>query len=280
MSQKQNLHNNRTFLSPAKINLFLHILARRDDGYHDLQTAFQFLDYCDKLSFSINNSGDILRVDDGTKYDNDLILQAANLLQKESRVKLGADIHLQKIIPEGGGLGGGSSNAATTMLALNSLWSINFEIDKLCDLGLQLGADVPVFIRGFAAMAEGVGEILTPIYPSELWYLVIDTGEKVSTKRIFNAKELTRNSSRLKIPNLDDGRNDCIEVVIKLFPQIKQALSWLNNYAKAKLTGTGACVFARFDDQNSAQNVLQKLPDKWQGFIAKGVNKSPLYQDF
>lgn len=271
------------FYAPAKLNLFLHVVGRRADGLHELQTVFQLLDYCDTLTFSVNNTGEIYREDSAERYDNDLILRAAKKLQSFSQTKQGAKISLDKKIPLGGGLGGGSSDAATTLVALNKLWQLDLPTETLAEIGLGLGADVPVFVHGFSAWAEGVGEKLTPCETPKGWFLVVNPKVHVSTSEIFCAKELTRDSTRIKICALSDvmldkqTRNDCLGVVTTLYPEVAKALDWLSAFAPAKLTGTGACVFAKFASKTDADAALLQLPKKWQGFVAEGKNRSPLY---
>lgn len=271
-----------TLPAPAKLNLMLHITGRREDGYHNLQTLFQFLDYGDQLHFELLASPNIDVISDLTAIatNDNLIYRAARLLQQHSACNQGARITLEKILPMGAGLGGGSSDAATTLIALNQLWQLNIELAELADLGLQLGADVPVFVCGYAAWAEGVGEQLTAVTLPEPWYLVLTPDCHVSTVEIFSHKELTRNTSAITIAAALKGgcRNDCEAVVSTLYPQVKQALIWLNQFAAAKMTGTGASVFAEFPDKDQAQQVLAQLPNTLQGFIARGQNLSPLHR--
>jgi len=269
------------WLSPAKINLFLHITGQREDGYHNLQTAFQFLDYCDTLSIEGTSDGEIklLTPIDGVADEDNLIVRAAKLLQQYCGTTKGALIAVDKKLPMGGGLGGGSSNAATTLVALNNVWNCNISNEELAKLGLSLGADVPVFIHGYAAWAEGVGEELTSIYPDEPWYVVIIPNCHVSTAEIFSSSQLTRDCKSMTIAGFlsGEGRNVCEDVVMKHYPPVAEALDWLARYAKPRMTGTGSCVFADFDNQEKAQQVIDSLPSDWQGFVAKGCNKSPLY---
>ncbi len=266
--------------APAKLNLFLHITGQRQDGYHLLQTAFQFIDYSDSLDFTLRNDGIISRQSDweGTAEADDLVVRVAKALQLESECQQGADIYLHKKLPAGGGLGGGSSDAATTLVALNHLWGLERSVDQLADIGLKLGADVPVFVHGKAAWAEGVGEELTPIDPKESWYLVIRPDCYVSTMEVFNSPGLTRNTPSIRIRDFlrDGGHNDCESVVKKLHPKVASALDWLGQFTDARMTGTGSCVFAGFDNQQQAKSVYEKLPQGWEGFVAKGLNHSPL----
>jgi len=266
--------------APAKLNLMLRIVGRREDGYHLLQTVFQFLDVADGLRFHLRPDGQVRRISPlpGVPAEQDLVVRAARLLQQESGVTLGADIHLEKQLPMGGGLGGGSSDAATTLVALNQLWDVGFDEDRLAALGLGLGADVPVFVRGYAAWAEGVGEELVPIDVPESWYLVIVPPCHVATADVFTDPELTRDSPRITIPDFLAGRseNDCVAVVSRRYPEVAEAMEWLSQYAEPRLTGTGACVFAAFEDETSARQVLQQLPGHFQGLVARGLNRSPL----
>jgi len=266
--------------SPAKVNLFLHITGRRDDGYHEIQTAFQFLDYSDSLEFQVQQSCaiELLTPIKGVKNESNLIIRAAKCLQSHTDSKQGAKISIKKRLPIGGGLGGGSSNAATTLIALNHLWQTKLTTTKLAQLGLTLGADVPVFIHGYAAWAEGIGEKLTPISPAEPWYVVIVPDCQVSTAEVFSYQELTRDCEPITISRFLSGEviNVCERVVLKNYSAVSQAVDWLNRYGKSRMSGTGACVFAGFDSQVQAQHVLEDLPSHWRGFIAKGCNQSPL----
>ncbi|TXS96389.1 4-(cytidine 5'-diphospho)-2-C-methyl-D-erythritol kinase [Parahaliea maris] len=263
-------------LAPAKLNLFLHITGRRADGYHELQSLFQLLDWGDTLSFAADHSGTIgLSGDDlGLAADDNLIVKAARALQHGDH---GARIHVSKCIPTGGGLGGGSSDAATTLLALNELWQCGYSNTQLQHIGLQLGADVPVFVAGQTAWVEGVGEQLKPVELPESWYLVIHPGCHVPTGEIFSARELTRNSPAITMAAVFQGghRNDCQEVVARRYPEVAKALNWLAKFGDSRLTGTGACVFTRFDSQAAAERVAEQVPAPWQAFVARGVNRSP-----
>ena len=270
----------RLWPAPAKLNLILHITGQRDDGYHLLQTVFQFIDFSDSLDFRIRDDRIISRQSnwDGVAEADDLIIRAAKALQQESGIQSGADISLEKRLPSGAGLGGGSSDAATTLVALNHLWGLEFTVDKLAEIGLQLGADVPVFVRGHAAWAEGVGEQLTPIEPKERWYLVVKADCCVATMEAFSSPDLTRNTPTIRIRDFqrDGGHNDCESVVRGLYQEVAEALDWLGQFAVAKMTGTGSCIFAGFDKQQQAESVYEKLPQGWEGFVAKGLNRSPL----
>lgn len=268
--------------APAKLNLFLHITGRRPDGYHTLQSVFQFLDVADQIQLRVRRDGAVrlLTPLPGVAPDQDLTVRAARLLQAEAGVSAGVDIRIDKRLPLGGGLGGGSSDAATVLYALNRLWSVEWTEDQLAHLGLRLGADVPVFVRGWAAWAEGVGEVLTPIDLPEPWYVVLVPPVTVSTAQIFSAPELTRDTPPIRIPAFLSGAggNDCEPVVRARYPVVGQFLDWLNQFGRARLTGTGACVFAAFDARDDAQRVMEQLPAGWNGFIARGCNRSPLQQ--
>ena len=271
-----------TLPAPAKLNLMLHILGRRDDGYHLLETLFQFLDYGDELSFAEREDGEIRLYSDieGVPHDSNLIVKAARKLQALSGCTQGADIWLKKILPMGGGIGGGSSDAATTLLGLNHLWQLGCSEDQLAELGLSLGADVPVFVRGHAAFAEGVGEILTPADPEEPWYVVLVPQVFVSTAEIFSHPQLTRDSLPLKMRPVPKGnsRNDCQPVVEQSYPEVRNSLSLLSKFTDARLTGTGSCVFGAFPSKAEADKVLALLADTQSGFVAKGSNVSMLHR--
>ncbi|QFS60169.1 4-(cytidine 5'-diphospho)-2-C-methyl-D-erythritol kinase [Pantoea dispersa] len=275
-----------TWPAPAKLNLFLYITGRRADGYHNLQTLFQFLDVGDTLEITPDNSGSITLLTplDGVADEDNLIVRAALALRAAAADKgtlppqAGARIALEKRLPMGGGLGGGSSDAATVLVALNHLWRTQLSVDELATLGVRLGADVPVFVRGHAAFAEGVGEQLQPANPAEKWYLVAHPGVSIATPDLFQDPELTRDSP---IRTLDEllqrpFHNDCEAVARKRFREVDALLSWLLEYAPSRLTGTGACVFAEFDTESAARQVLELAP-KWMcGFVARGLNLSPL----
>lgn len=269
-----------TWPAPAKLNLFLHIVGRRPDGYHLLQTVFQFIDYCDTLSFTPRDDGRITRGSGpaGVTAEQDLTVRAARLLREQAGVSTGVDIQITKRLPLGAGLGGGSSDAATTLVALNRLWNIGWETERLAALGLRLGADVPVFVRGRAAWGEGIGEILTPLDLPEPWYLLLIPPVNVSTAAIFAAADLTRDTPPITIPDFLSGRvrNDCEALVRRTHPEIDRALSWLSQHAEARLTGTGAALFARFDSERDARAVLVQAPQEWRGIVARGLNRSPL----
>ncbi len=266
--------------APAKLNLTLRVLGRREDGYHRLQTLFQFIDYCDWLSFSPRADGQIRLLTEitGVPAAADLSVRAARRLQDATDCTLGVDLNLDKRLPLGGGLGGGSSDAATTLVALNRIWGTGLSEDELAALGLALGADVPVFVRGRAAWGEGVGEQLIPVEVPEPWYLVMAPACAVSTAAVFADPELTRNSPSIKIADFlaGDERNDCLALVRLRYPAVANALDWLGNFSRARLTGTGACVFAAFGSADEAQAVLNQAPVGLKGYVAKGLNRSPL----
>jgi len=279
--------------APAKLNLMLHITGQRDDGYHVLQTLFQFVDFADNLQFVIRDDDQITRQsqDFTLPESEDIIVRAASLLRQCYREKnqtdsqqFGVDIKLEKNIPMGAGLGGGSSDAATTLVALNKLWQFAFSMDELAEIGLQLGADVPVFVHGFAAFAEGVGEKLSPYSPDEKWFMVVVPPVHVSTKDVFCNPQLTRDCSTIKLCDLSrrELRNVCTPVVVKSYPEVGQAIDIVNKYSKACMSGTGASVFSGFDTKAQAEDVLQKIKQNpvsasWFSFVAKGLNQSPLH---
>ncbi|MDD1014419.1 4-(cytidine 5'-diphospho)-2-C-methyl-D-erythritol kinase [Pseudomonas rubra] len=271
-----------TLPAPAKLNLMLHILGRRADGYHELETLFQFLDHADELSFALREDGEVrLHSDiDNVPHDSNLIVKAARKLKALTGCDKGVDIWLKKILPMGGGIGGGSSDAATTLLGLNHLWQLGLSEDQLAELGLTLGADVPVFVRGHAAFAEGVGEKLTKDYPEEPWYVVLVPQVSVSTAEIFSDPLLTRDSLPLKMRPVPKGnsRNDCQPVVEQRYPEVRNSLYLLNKYTEARLTGTGSCVFGAFPSKAEADKVLALLAETQTGFVAKGSNVSMLHR--
>lgn len=271
-----------TLPAPAKLNLWLHIIGRRPDGYHELETVFQFLDHGDELSFAQRDDG-VIRLHteiEAVPHDSNLIVRAARKLQEQSGTTLGADIWLTKVLPMGGGIGGGSSDAATTLLALAHLWQLDWDEDRLAALGLSLGADVPVFVRGHAAFAQGVGEQLTPVDPEEPWYVVLVPQVSVSTVEIFSHPQLTRDSLPLKMRPVPKGnsRNDCQPVVEQNYPEVRNALNSLGKFTEARLTGTGSCVFGAFPSKAEADKVLALLSATQTGFVAKGSNVSMLHR--
>lgn len=267
-----------TLQCPAKLNLFLHITGRRADGYHSLQTLFQIIDLCDSLSLSpVDDSSITLECSDAalTGPDN-LVLRAALALRAATGSTQGASMRLDKRIPMGAGLGGGSSDAASALLGLNQMWGCKLDIDTLAQIGLKLGADVPLFVRGSSAWAEGIGEILTPVDLPSKTYLVICPDCHVSTQDIFSHQQLTRNTTAIKMAAFLAGhtRNDCENVVRSLYPPVDEALLWLNQFAQARMTGTGASIFAAFDSAQQAQQVLDQLPEGMNGFVARGLSSS------
>ena len=270
-----------SLLAPAKLNLMLHIVGRRDNGYHELQTIFQLLDVGDQLHFQFESShvADFELIDDsGIEKTDNLIYKAAQLLLPLANNTLKIHCQLEKLLPMGGGLGGGSSDCATTLLALNSLWQINLSLNKLAEIGLQLGADVPVFVLGQSAWAEGIGEQLTPVELPQKWFVVLKPDIHVSTVQVFTHPQLTRDTPRTTIRTVlhQGGHNDCEKIVCQLYPQINSAIQALG--PNAQLTGTGACVFKAFDTEQQANDCLATLSDTWQGFVAKAINRSPVHQ--
>ncbi len=270
-----------SFPSPAKLNLFLHIVGRMENGYHQLETVFQFLDYQDTISIrkTANNEITLLTPIKGVVNEDNLIIKAAKLLQNTIQCQQGAEIKLEKILPMGGGLGGGSSNAATVLLALNALWKTNLTLEQLAELGIKLGADVPIFVHGFAAFAQGIGEKLTPASPKTYWYLVSKPNCSISTQSVFTAKDLTRDTPAIRYSDADieTYHNDCQTWVIKHYPEVAKLLAWLVEYAPSQMTGTGACVFSRFSTEKEAYHVQSLLPNGIDSFVAKGLNQSPLH---
>ncbi len=270
----------RPWPAPAKLNLFLHITGRRPDGYHELQTVFQLLDFCDEIHLAPTDDGRITRPAGaaGVSPGEDLAVRAARRLQAAAGVTQGVEIRVHKRIPAGAGLGGGSSDAATVLVALNRLWGLDWPAGRLAALGLELGADVPVFVHGRSAWAEGVGERLTPVALPARWYAVIRPDCHVVTGDVFQAPELTRNSPPTTISGFlsSGGRNDCEAVVRARYPVVGEALDWLGEKTQARLTGTGSCVFAGAPDEAAAGELLEGLPGRWQGFVARGINESPL----
>ncbi|MFT7185961.1 MAG: 4-diphosphocytidyl-2-C-methyl-D-erythritol kinase [Pseudohongiellaceae bacterium] len=289
-----------SLISPAKLNLFLHINGQRPNGYHELQTVFQILDRGDTLHFELTESPEIKisPIFKDIPLENNLVYRAAKLLQDTEPylkntssykgINKGAKIHLEKTLPLGGGIGGGSSNAATTLLALNQLWELDFTLPELAAFGASLGADVPVFVHGKSAWAEGIGDVITPILLPESWFVIITPDCHVSTAEIFSNERLTRDTPKMRIAAALEGQatnhfyngftNDCESLVLTLYPQIQKAISLLNKFGKGRLTGTGACCFARFNSEEKAQQVLNKVSAEFKGFIAKGVNLSPAFQ--
>ena len=269
--------------APAKLNLFLHVTGRRADGYHLLQTAFQLIDRSDTLDIEIRQDNNIVRTNEipDVPAESDLIVRAARLLQQSTNCPLGANLTLHKILPMGGGLGGGSSDAASTLIALNHLWQTGLNKTELMQLGLQLGADVPFFIFGDNAFAEGVGEELHAIQTPERWFVVIEPGVQVPTPAIFSAKELTRDTKPVRIADFSSTaemfwKNDLQTVACALFPAVDEAIKWLSQFGNAKMTGSGACVFCAFADESAADKVMQQVPDRWTSWKAKALSRHPM----
>lgn len=275
--------------APAKLNLFLHVTGRRPDGYHLLQTVFQLIDAGDSLDFTLREDGAIRRVTDieGVPEDSDLVVRAARLLQQElpGASRPGVDIAVTKRLPMGGGLGGGSSDAATTLIALNHLWQAGLDRRRLMEIGLQLGADVPFFIFGRNAFAEGVGEELVEVRTPDCWYVVLEPGVQVPTAAIFSSPELTRDSEPVRITDFPEapsrfGKNDLQAVAEKLFPPVSEALKWLGQYGDARMTGSGACVFCAFSDEHKADDVVQAAQKtgnpRWKAWKARSIERHPL----
>ena len=280
-----------SYPAPAKLNLMLRVTGRRADGYHLLQTIFRFIDYSDTLRFRVRNDGVIARANDipGVPPDTDLCVRAARLLQQVSGTSLGADIHLEKRLPMGGGLGGGSSDAATTLLVLNALWKTALSRQQLIDLSVKLGADVPVFVFGQNALAEGIGEELQPLDLPPTWYVVLCPPVMVPTAAIFSHPELKRDSKKVILQGFSGARdggsgviselqNDLQPLVVKLYPEVARHLAWLSGFGPALMTGSGACVFAPFDSEQAAQQIFAQRPADMQGFVAKGLSQHPLYE--
>lgn len=280
--------------APAKLNLFLHVNGRRPDGYHLLQTVFQMVDHGDSLDFTLRDDAQIVRVTElaGVPQERDLIIRAARLLQTEvqrrtGRLPRGVDIAIRKVLPMGGGLGGGSSDAATTLMALNHLWQAGLNRAELMVMGLPLGADIPFFIFGQTAFAEGVGEALQPVQTADCWYVVIEPGVEVPTAAIFSSEHLTRDTAPVIISDFSSylenriglrefGKNDLQQVATQLFPPVAEAVAWLAAYGDARMTGSGACVFCALASEAEAESVLKQVPAKWQAWKAKALHHHPL----
>lgn len=273
----------KIWLAPAKINRFLHITGQRSNGYHELQTVFQFLNYADELSFKISEHNEICHANPiaGVDPEDDLTIKAARLLQQETHCQLGVQISIIKRLPMGGGLGGGSSDAATTLVALNELWDLQLTTEHLARLGVQLGADVPVFVHGVSAWAEGVGEQLTAVELDEPWFVVLIPPVSVATAEVFADELLQRDCCPITIHDFQAGAgiNVCEPVVCRLYPEVELAIKWLNQFAQARMTGTGACVFASVTSEQEANQILLKKPENFKGFIAQGRNISSLYSN-
>ncbi|MHB1084100.1 MAG: 4-(cytidine 5'-diphospho)-2-C-methyl-D-erythritol kinase [Thiobacillus sp.] len=292
--------------APAKLNLFLHVVGQRADGYHLLQSVFRLIGHADTVHLELRDDGRVVRDEDlpGVAEDDDLTVRAARLLQDHAPADAGVSIRLEKVLPLGGGLGGGSSDAATVLLALNRLWQVHLPREGLQKLALQLGADVPVFVFGQTAFAEGVGEVLRPVSTPPAWYVVLMPPVQVPTAAIFAAPELTRNTPPLKIAPFSAGmgdasshelqplkgrnshkgqhdpwvgHNDLQSVVVSRFPEVARHLEWLGQFGEARMTGSGACVFTSFGTEEAAHDVLRQLPETMQGFVAQGLDRHPLY---
>lgn len=270
-----------SFPAPAKLNLFLHVVGRRPDGYHLLQSVFRFIDRADAVHLELRDDGRVVRESDlpGVPEARDLTVRAARLMQPYAAAGAGVTIRLDKVLPMGGGLGGGSSDAATVLLALNRMWQTDLPRQALQQLALQLGADVPVFVFGQTAFAEGVGEVLRSQNVPPAWYIVLAPPVEVPTAAIFAAPELTRNSPAIKIARFSAGmgRNDLQPVVAERYPEVARHLEWLRHFGEARMTGSGACVFASFATESAAREVLSQLPKTMQGFVAQGLDRHPLY---
>ena len=268
--------------APAKLNLFLHVVGRRADGYHLLQTAFRLLDWGDTLDFHLRDDGEIRRITDvaGVPAEQDLVVRAARLLKTHTGSRYGADIAVHKVLPMGGGIGGGSSDAATTLIALNRLWSTGLDRAELQALGLQLGADVPVFVFGRDAFAEGVGEALQPLDLEPAWYVIVSPGVSVPTAEIFCAEDLTRNTPLIKIADFvaSTTRNDLQPVACKRYPEVQSAIDWLGQYAPARMTGSGACVFAEVNSAQDAERIAASCPAKWTAWKVRSSSRHPLFE--
>lgn len=267
--------------APAKLNLFLHITGRRPDGYHLLQTVFQLLDFCDELQFTLHERDDIVLEGGvpGVASADNLVMHAAQALVARRTTRQGARIRLHKRIPHGAGLGGGSSDAAATLLALNQLWGCGLSPRELATIGVGLGADVPVFVHGRSAWAEGIGERLTPLALPPCWYLVIHPACTVNTAAIFAARELTRDTPVTTIAAFLAGghRNDCEAVVRKRHPEVDRAMQWLGSFGEARMSGTGSCVFAAFANAQAAEATAARVPAEWESFVARGIERSPVH---
>jgi 4-diphosphocytidyl-2-C-methyl-D-erythritol kinase len=275
-------HHETRWPAPAKLNLFLHVTGRRADGFHELQTLFQLVDLCDSIAITVREDGRIERPAGaaGVTPEADFAVRAAHLLQRATGCRLGATLKVHKRIPLGGGLGGGSSDAATVLLALNDLWGTRLSLPELAALGLPLGADVPVFVQGSSAWGEGIGERLTPVTLPAKWYVILHPGVGVSTREVFQSPELTRNSPLITIRAFleSGGRNDCERVVRARAPEVAEALDWLARLAPAHLTGTGSCVFTGCESAAKAERLAARVPDRWMSFVARGLNTSPVHE--
>lgn len=272
----------RGYPAPAKLNLLLRVTGRRPDGYHLLQTVFRLIDFGDTLRFAVREDGRVTRSNDvpGVPDSADLTLRAACLLQTAAATRLGVDIALEKRLPVGGGLGGGSSDAATTLIVLNRLWGLNWPRARLQALALELGADVPVFVFGESALGQGIGEKLTPLPLPPAWYLVLMPPIAVATAQVFQDPDLIRDSIPTRIPPFSgaSGANDLEPVVCRLYPVVAQHLAWLKQFGHARMTGSGACVFAEFSTEAAARAALSQLPQTMRGVVAQGLARHPLQE--
>ena len=270
----------RRYPAPAKLNLFLHVVGRRPDGYHLLQTAYRLIDLCDWLRFTPRRDGQIrlARAIPGIDERDELAVRAARLLRAEGGAAQGADIEIEKHIPIGAGLGGGSSDCATALAALNRLWGLSLPKEKLADLALALGADVPFFLFGENAFGEGVGERLTPLELPSAWYVVLVPPVSVLTREIFASSELTRNSKTITISSFSAGfgRNDLEPIVCGRYAEVAAHLEWLRQFGDARMTGSGACVFVEFATEREARSVLSRMPADMRGFVVRGLDRQPL----
>jgi 4-diphosphocytidyl-2-C-methyl-D-erythritol kinase len=280
--------------APAKLNLFLHVTGRRPDGYHLLQSVFQLIDHGDTLDFDLRADANIVRVNDvpGVPEEQDLIVRALRALQAEygcrhGKLPPGIDVRIAKRLPMGGGLGGGSSDAATALMAANHLWQAGLTDAELMAIGLPLGADIPFFLFGETAFAEGVGEALQAVRGPDCWYVVIEPGVSVPTAAIFTAPDLTRSTKAITVADflgheigsqasMRFGKNDLQDVAVKLFPPVAEAIEWLGNHGAARMTGSGACVFSAFSTEQEAERVVQQVPAKWKAWKAKALSRHPM----
>lgn len=282
MTDKTNWSWNSIFPAPAKLNLFLHVIGRRDDGYHTLQTLFRFVDYGDSLRFSPRNDSVIRLVTPlpDVPCEDNLIVRAARRLQTETGCRKGVDIDIVKRLPMGGGLGGGSSNAATALLALNHLWQLGIPRQRLQNIGLELGADVPVFVYGRNAFAEGLGEALQAVDLPPAWYVVLEPPVHVPTAAVFNAPELKRNTAAIHAVDWKRGFgvNDLEAVTASRFPAVAEHLRWLSAFGEARMTGSGACVFVELARPETAHKIIERLPSDMRGWVAAGLDRHPLFE--
>ena len=276
-----------TVIAPGKLNLFLNILGKRHDGYHNIQTLFQLIDIGDEISFEVIKENEIVLSHDlvGVRSEDNLIVKSAKLLQTAANIKNGCHINLKKFLPIGAGLGGGSSDAATTLLTLNMLWGCNLNTDNLAMLGGSLGADIPVFIHGQSALGEGIGNKLIQFNIPKRWYLIVTPPVTISTAQIFSHPQLTRNSPPIKMCALAKDqylgqnplKNDCQALVEEMFVEVEEVVRWAKGHGDPLLTGSGSSVFCSFQDRRQAEEILDKVPSKWSAFVAEGINNSPVH---